>query len=45
MGQKMVAASRLIITLDTKPVVLTDQATVCGDLLTSSGSREGSFNG
>ncbi|NAO98513.1 hypothetical protein FRY77_21180 [Halomonas sp. MG34] len=45
MGRKMVVASRLIITWDTKPVVLIDQATDCGDLLTSSGSREGSYNG
>ncbi|MBT2785964.1 MULTISPECIES: hypothetical protein [unclassified Halomonas] len=45
MGQNMLVASRLIITQDAKPVVLTDQATVGGDLLTSSGSREGSCNG
>ncbi|QKS25247.1 hypothetical protein SAMN04487867_12851 [Vreelandella titanicae] len=45
MGRNRGVESRLIITRDTKPVVLTDQATVCGDLLTSSGSREGSYNG
>ena len=44
MGQKMVVASRLIITLDTKPVVLTDQATVCGGTLIGSGSEEGPYH-
>lgn len=45
MGQKMVVASRLIITLDNKPVALIDHAAVCGGILIGSGREEGAYNG
>ena len=45
MGQKMVVASRLIITLDNKPVALTDHAAVCGGTLIGSDREEGAYNG
>ncbi|MEL7981309.1 hypothetical protein AAG584_14755 [Vreelandella titanicae] len=45
MGRKKVVAGRLIITLDDKPVALTNHAVFCGGILIGSGREEGAYNG